>query len=566
MADAPGLFAGLRHRDYRLLISAFTLADIGTWAYNVALAVWVYDATGSVGWLAASTVCRFAPALVFSTYAGVIADRVEKIRLMSRTDITFAGLMAAMAVLMTVDGPVWSVLALAAASSTLGTVYDPAASGMTPLVVPERDLASANALRNTIDNVTVIAGPAMGALLLLTGPPQVAVWINAATLVASAVLVSQVRSRSTAVDVTEGGEHGPLRQMLVGVQAILQSPPVAVLVGYSVLGTLVFGVDTVLFVAVSDEILGTGADGYGYLLAGLGVGGLLAAPLATRAEARSALGPVIVVGMAAYCLPTLVLLVSDSPMVAFAVQVVRGAGTLFVDVLAMTAIQRTLPPAVLARVFGVFNTLILAVVLAGSIAASWVITVLGVETAIWMSGAGFFAVCLTGLPLLIRIDRLAAERRAALAPRIALIEACDLFEQVADGGLTQLAAGAEQVAVSAGTAVVRQGDPADAFFVVESGELTVHATTDDGLQVTAPDLGPGDYFGEIGLIESIPRTATVVAASDVSLLRIPGPDFVDALTAARPSSAVIDAAALRLRRTHPALVLQRSGLDRGGER
>src|SRR3712207_737666 len=164
----------------------------------------------------------------------------------------------------------------------------------------------------------------MGALLLLAGPPEVAVWLNVATLVASAALVSRVRARSTAVDVTEGGEQGPLGQMLVGVRAILESPPVAVLVGYSILGTLVFGVDTVLFVAVSDEVLGTGPDGYGYLLAGLGVGGILAAPLATRAEARSTLGPVIILGMAAYCLPTLVLLFSDSPVVAFFVQVLRS--------------------------------------------------------------------------------------------------------------------------------------------------------------------------------------------------------------------------------------------------
>ena len=62
--------------------------------------------------------------------------------------------------------------------------------------------------------------------------------------------------------------------------------------------------------------------------------------------------------MAVYCLPTLVLPgQSTSPIVAFAAQVVRGAGTLVVDVLAITALQRTLPGDVLARVFGAFNTL-----------------------------------------------------------------------------------------------------------------------------------------------------------------------------------------------------------------
>ena len=140
----------------------------------------------------------------------------------------------------------------------LGTVYEPAAAGATPLLVPERDLASANALRNTIDNVTVIAGPGLGALLLLLGPPQNAIWFNAATFVASAVLVARIRTRSSAVDVTEGGEARALGQMMVGVRAILSSPTVSVMVGYSILATMVFGIDMVLFVSVSDELLGTG--------------------------------------------------------------------------------------------------------------------------------------------------------------------------------------------------------------------------------------------------------------------------------------------------------------------
>jgi predicted MFS family arabinose efflux permease len=563
VAKAPGLLSCLRHRDYRRLIAAFTLSDIGTWAYNVALAVWIYDATGSVSWVAASTVCRFVPALVFSSYAGVVADRIEKIRLMSVTDLTFAGLMAALATLMMLDGPVWAVLAIAAISSTLGTVYDPAAAGMTPLVVPERDLASANAFRNTIDNVTVIAGPAMGALLLLTGPPEVAVWINAATFALSAALVSSVRARSSAVDVTEGGEQGVLTQMLVGARAILSSPTVAVMVGYSVLATLVFGIDTVLFISVSDEILGTGPDGYGYLLAGLGVGGILASSLVTRVESRPALGPVIIAGMAGYCLPTLVLLVSESPTVAFAAQVLRGASTLVVDVLAVTAMQRALPSDVVARVFGAFNTLMLAAILVGSVGMSWVIAAFGVDAAIWVAGAGTFGLSLLGLPWLREMDRLGRERRQALAPRIVLIESLDLFEQVPDGGLSQLASAAEEVDVSAGTAVVRQGEPANAFYIVASGRLSVSATSSSGERIAAPDLGPGDYFGEIGLIEQIPRTADVVASTDVSLLRIEGSEFLDILTAAKPSSTIIDGAALRLRRTHPALALQRSGLSKG---
>jgi predicted MFS family arabinose efflux permease len=555
MARDRGLTAALRHRDYRLMLSAFTLSDIGTWASTVAVAVWIVDVTGSVSWLAVATVCRFGPALVLSAWAGVLVERRDKARLLRTVDLLLLAVMAATAVAMTVEASVWVVLVLAAVGSTLGTTFEPAAASLTPQVVPERHLASANALRNTVDDLTVIAGPALGALLLLLGPPQNAVWANAASFAVSAALLSMVRTRSTTVDTSEGGELGALAQLTTGLRTILADPASAVLVGYSILATAIFGVDTILFVAVSDDLLGTGPDGYGYLLVGLGVGGLLAAPLVTRAEALPRLAPVIVGGMAAFCLPMLVVLVSGEPAVAFAAQVVRGAGTLVVDVLAVTALQRALPTDVLGRVFGAFDTLMIAAILVGSTLTSWSLAVLGTESTVWLSGAGTFALSLLGLPRLVRADRAAAARRAELAPYLEVLEAGDLFEQVGDGDLVELAGAATTEDVAAGQVVVRQGEEADAFYVVLSGRLAVVSRDDGGREVVVPDLHPGDHVGEIGLLQRSARTATVFAVEPTRLLRVPGEAFLDALTSYRPSAATLDGAALRLRRTHPAATL-----------
>src|SRR5919112_2579320 len=86
MAERTGLLKTLRHRDFALLIGSFATSAIGSWAYNVALTVWLLDETGSAGWLAASTVARFVPALLLSAYGGVIADRFEQSRLMAVLD------------------------------------------------------------------------------------------------------------------------------------------------------------------------------------------------------------------------------------------------------------------------------------------------------------------------------------------------------------------------------------------------------------------------------------------------------------------------------------------------
>jgi hypothetical protein len=563
MVHKPGLFTSLRHRDFAILMGAFTTSVIGSWAYNVALAVWIFDETGSAGWVGAATICRFVPALLFSAYGGVIAERFERVRLMVVLDVASVGVMVALAVEMALHAPVAVAIATAALTSTIATAYQPAVAALTPQLVGERDLGSANALRNTIDNACVIAGPGLGAVLLLAAPPWVAVGVNAASFLASATATSRIRARSTPIDVTEGGQLGTFRQTLVGARAIASSSSAAALVTYSVIASFVFGVDTVLFIVLSRDVLGTGAEGYGYLLAGLGAGGVLAAGLVTRLDRLPKLGAVIVLGMAAYCLPTLLFLVVGDPVVAFVIQAVRGTGTLVVDVLAITALQRSLPRDLLARVFGAFDALVLLAIVIGAFLTPVAIGSLGLDATLWIAGLGIPAACLLGWPVLLRMDREAAARRAALAPRVALLDRCDLFASVSDGGIDQLAAAAEEIELEPGQRVVTEGDPADAFYVIVEGTFDVMAEGEGPEVAQFGDLSAGDYFGEIGLIEQIPRTASVSAQTSGRLLRIDGSAFVQALTESAPSAALMDGASQRLGRTHPSLRMTRAALQSG---
>jgi CRP-like cAMP-binding protein/MFS family permease len=556
----PGLLSSLRHRDFRLLMGAFVTSTVGSWAYNVALTVWIFQETHSAAWVGAATIGRFLPALVFSAYGGVLAERFERFRLMAHLDVASGVIMVVLAIETSVHVPVALAIITAALTSVIGTAYEPAVAASTPQLVGERDLGSANALRNTIDNVVVIAGPGLGAVLLLIGPPAIAIAMNAVSFFVSAALVMRIRSRSTPVDVTQGGEVGAFRQMLVGARAITSSPTAAVLVAYSVVATLVFGVDTVLFVILSRDVLGTGAEGYGYLLAGLGTGGVLAAGAVARLERMSRLGLIILAGMGIYCGPTLLFLFVSSPTVAFVIEAVRGAGTLVVDVLAISALQRSLPSDLLARVFGAFNTFVLGAVLVGASVAPPVIGQFGLRATLWLAGAGIPAACILGWPALRRMDRQAAARQAVLQPRISLLKSCDLFESTSLGTLEQLAGTAAEMDVGAGHTVVREGDPADDFFVIASGAVAVTGQGQRPLPVALGELGAGDYFGEIGLIEGIPRTATVTTTRPCRLLRIVGTDFIAALTESAPSPALLEGASLRLGQTHPTHQMTRRGL------
>jgi CRP-like cAMP-binding protein len=115
-----------------------------------------------------------------------------------------------------------------------------------------------------------------------------------------------------------------------------------------------------------------------------------------------------------------------------------------------------------------------------------------------------------------------------------------------------MAAAATEVHVPAGTAVVMEGDAADAFYAVIEGALDVAAVGEHGGDPQwLRTLEPGSYFGEIGLLGRVPRTATVTANADCTLLRVSGDDFIDALTNLSASPSLLEGARTRLSITHP---------------
>ena len=532
--------SALAHRDLRLLLAAMLVSMVGSWAYNVALLAVVYERTESLAWVGAATLGRFLPQLILSPYAGVVAERFERIRVMAVSDLIAAASQAALAVLVLAGASAPVIIAVSAITAVAMTPYEPAVAAVTPQMVGEDDLAAANSLRGVIENVVQVGGPALGALQLLIAPVWSVFALNAATFVLSALLVVRIRMRSRPVDVTEGGTAGPLRQLAVGFREITRSGTVALLVALSVLATVVYGMDTVLFVGASEERLGLGPDGFGVLLTGLAVGGLLAAPLVNRLAASPRLAAVLTLAMLAYCLPNIVLAVSESTAAAVVAQVLRGAGTLIVDVIAMTALQRAIAPEVTARVFGVFWALIVGAIALGALIAPAVVAVLGLEEAIVVLAVVPALAGLAAYPALARMDSAAAAQTAVYARRAGVLEATALFAAAPRPVLERLAAETRDITATAGETLIHEGDRADALYILRTGVVAVRA----GERELAT-LGPGSWFGEIGLLERVPRTATVYALEECALLRIDGEAFLEALTTAPLSSTALEGARAR---------------------
>jgi predicted MFS family arabinose efflux permease len=566
-AWGAGHRAVLRVRDLRLLFGGLVVSATGSWAYNVALLAFAFEQTHSLRWVGAAGLARFVPALLFSSYGGVVADRYERIRVMVGSDLICCLWQSALAVTAVLDGPLELALVFAALTAICNTPYNPAVAATIPELADEDRLVAANALNGTIENLVVVLGPAIGAVVLTLGSPELTFGLDAASFAVSALLVSRIRARSRPVDVTEGGDAGPLRQMAVGLRAITESRAAGTLVAYSVLVSFVYGTDTVVFVAVSDARLGTGADGFGYLLAGLGVGGVLVAGVLDRLAAWGRLAWLIVAGTALYCLPTLLLTVVHAPALAFAIQVLRGGATLVVDVLAVTALQRAVSSEHVARVFGVFFALVLGAISIGALITPPLIDGLGLNATLAVLGIAPALLGLAGYPLLAALDREAAARLAELAPRIAVLERLSIFAAASRPTLERLAAAADEVGVAPGETIVREGERAEAIFVVVDGRVEVTSSGEAGGEpVVLREMGPGTYFGEIGVLEGIPRTATVTAVEQCDCLRIEGDAFLAAITAGPTPTTLLEDARSRLSRTHPSrrLTFETPESARGG--
>jgi MFS family permease len=540
----------LRRRDYRLLFLSFTTSRLGDFLYLVALVAYVYAETGSAAWVSAAALSRFIPYTLLSPVAGVIADRYERRRVMAAGDAIQLVAMSVLALTAVLHGPPAVVIAAAAASASAATLYTASASAMVRAVVPDDELAAANSLLSTVDELAFVAGPTAAALLLLIGDPALAFGINAATFAASAALLLSIRTRSRR-DPAAGGRTGIVTDLREGLGTLIGNRAVLVLVGCLVAGTAVYGAELVLLVLISSELLGTGSGGLGLLLAASGVGGVIGAVISPRLARVQRPRLMIAVLVLLTGIPFAALSVLREPLLAYAVLVLEGIAIVALDILVETALQRGVPGDVLGRVSGLILSLSAVGTLVGTLAAPALVEALGLPSAVALAGLVPVVIAAGSLALLRDLDADSQRGARELAPRVAVLEGLRLLDGATPPALERLAAAIEERRLTAGAAVLRQGEPADALYVLVEGSLVVEHDDGSGTrrvnEMTAPD-----YLGEIGLVERSPRTATVVCATDAVLWRIPGDLFLEAVEAAPTLSASLAAGITARRARTPA--------------
>jgi MFS family permease len=532
----------LRHRDFRRLIGATLVDSTGTWSYAVVLVGYVFALTHSATDVAVLVAVKQLPVLLLSGLGGVLADRFPRIRVMVWSAVASCLVMTGITAAVALHASAPLVIVLSGLASCAAVPYRPAAGSLTPDLVGEADLAPAVALVNVVQNVVVIAGPGIGAVLLLIGQPAVGCGINAASFLVAAAVVARIHLPGTPVE-TPAGRRRVLSELAAGCRVVLGSPVLAALLVCYALDTVVAGA-AVVFLAPVSRLLGSGSSGYGYLLMAEALGAVLAAGLANRLSGRRRLAPVIAAGLVVQAAPLAGYLVARSPVEGFFIQLVSGAGMVVVDVVAVTTLQRNTPRQLLGRVMGLALTALIAAQIAGSLVIGPIVQSVGVPDALAGVAIVVPAIGLAVCWPILRADRRLAAETSLIGERAAVLGHLDLFTGAGEPVLEQLAATASEVGLPAGAPLLVEGDPSDDLYVLVSGRLAVSAG-----DRPLPDVQAPGYVGELGLLHATPRTATVRAAEDSRLWRIPGADFLQALSSAESSPSLLAVADARLTRT-----------------
>jgi MFS family permease len=520
-----------RNPGLRRLQLAWLGSILGSGAYLVALAVYAY-AHGGAGAVALVGVLQMIPAAVVAPFSSALADRFPRRLVLVGADTARAAWMSLIAASIALGGPAWIVYALVTVSVVSGTPFRPAQAALMPtLARTPAELTAANVTSSTFESVGYFVGPAVGGFLLAATNAQTVFALNAGSFVWSALLVVGIRVTEPVATRASEAATGPLRsEALAGFRTVRRDRSVRLLVSLYSGQTLVAGALGVFVVVTALQLLHGNARTVGTLNAAIGAGGLIGGGVAVALAARRRLAADLALGLALFGSPFLAIAALPNLAPAVVGLALLGVGNSLVDISAITLLQRIVPDEVLGRVLGLVQGILLGSLGVGAALAPLLIHLLGARTALLATGI-FLPACAAGAwPRLRRLD----------APEPAFVEllrGVGILAPLAPQTLDRLARALVEVHVTAGAEVVRKGETGDRFYVIESGEVEVEDSV----------LGPGESFGEIALLRDVPRTATVIARTDVVLRALERGDFLPAVTGHAPSSTAADAViALRL--------------------
>jgi len=369
----------------RFLVGAF-VGTLGAWMQATAQGWLVLELTDSPGLLGLTSAAGAAPILFLTLFAGVLADRFDRRRVLVATQLAAATLAAILAFLtMTRLVQFWHVVAIAFLSGAVGALAMPAFQAIVSTIVDRRAIGSAVALNSAQFNLGRILGPTAAGAAIVAGGIALAFWANALALFVVALVLATLRLAPQADLVRV--EASLWANLVDGVEYLRHDRPIRLLVLLAAAPALFVLNYLVLMPVYARDVLGIGAPGLGLLTAGVGIGALSGALGVAVLRPSGGTGNLLLAGLT----------VSSSALIAFAVSrwlplslvalAVLGAAQVAYYTTTSTLIQVLVPPRLRGRVSSLYVLTSLGVIPFGNLLAGFVAE--RFDATVALAGGGF---------------------------------------------------------------------------------------------------------------------------------------------------------------------------------
>jgi MFS family permease len=382
-------------RDFNRIWAASTVSNVGDGLLLAAGPLLVVTLTDDPALVGGAVFAQQLPWLLFSLLSGAVVDRLDRRKLIVAVQLLRGAVLAALAFAVWAElATLWWIYLAFFLLGTAETLADNAFFSLLPSVVPRGALSRANARLVATSMIgNSLAGPPLGGFLFVVAA-ALPFGVNAATVVAAALLLATVRRRAIGPDPADPADQadpvtlaGPRRSLRAdvgeGVRWLLRQPVLRLLAACICLMNITLMSAFAIYVLYARERLGLGEVGYGLLITASAVGGLLGSAVVHRLELRFGMGTILRVGLIVETLTHLSLALTRSPWVAGATMAVFGVHAAIWGVLAMSARQRIVPDGLLGRVNSVYALFSVGGSALGALLGGWVAQGWGITAPFW---------------------------------------------------------------------------------------------------------------------------------------------------------------------------------------
>ena len=367
----------LRYRNYRLFFFGQLISLIGTWMQNVSQDWLVLKLTNSAFALGVTTALQFLPTMLLSLFGGIIADKFPKRRTLIVTQSTAMMLAFILALLTTLDiVQLWEVFVIAGCLGLVNAIDMPVRQSFVSEMVSKETLVNAIALNSSVFNAARVVGPAVAGILIGVVGLAAAFWLNGLSYIAVIVGLIMMNNAELFVGQKRKQTGSIGKNLKEGLSYVRHTNAIfTVIVSVAIVGT--FGINfNVWMPVIAKNYLNVGADGYGILMSGLGIGALTAAlTLATKAQQPTI--SFVMKGIASLTFFGIAIALSPWYLLTFVCLMGLGASLVIITASANTIVQMTVPDYLRGRVMSIYMLVFAGTTPIGSLFVGWLASVAG---------------------------------------------------------------------------------------------------------------------------------------------------------------------------------------------